>query len=85
MKKNLLIWIINSLLIATSILFLPTITLAAKGELEVDWFEIMPKLESEEVEEINEKIQEIWSVWWHVWETYNKSAQSLTTAQQVNS
>jgi hypothetical protein len=37
----------------------PLVTSANDDELDVEGFEIMPKLEPEEIEEINTKIKEI--------------------------
>lgn len=84
MKKNL-IRIITTFILAISTLLIQSFTIAAgNGELEVDWFEIMPKLETGDIEDINKTIQQIAS-WWHVWEEYNKAAPNMTTTKQLNS
>lgn len=57
----------------------------ANDDLDVDGFEIMPKLEPEEIEEINTKIKEIWSEGWKVWENYNKNASGMSTSKQISS
>jgi hypothetical protein len=53
--------------------------------MDVEGFEIMPKLKPEEISEINTAIKEIWSEGWKVWENYNKNASGLTTAKQITS
>ncbi len=85
MKKNLLIWTIKILIIAISFTILPVITNADDEEMDVEGFEIMPKLKPEEISEINTAIKEIWSEGWKVWENYNKNASGLTTAKQITS
>ena len=82
MKKGLLIWI---LAFAIAFLFMPATTNADNEELEVDWFDIMPRLKPEEVADVNQKIKEIWSEGWKVWENYNKNASWMTTSQQIAS
>ena len=82
MKKGLLIWI---LAFAIAFVFMPAITNADNEELEVDWFDIMPRLKPEEVADVNQKIKEIWSEGWKVWENYNKNASWMTTSQQIAS
>ncbi len=85
MKKNLLIWIIKILVIAMAVTIFPLVTSANDDELDVEGFEIMPKLEPEEIEEINTKIKEIWSEGWKVWENYNKNASGMSTSKQIAS
>lgn len=82
MGKKLLIWI---LIFAMAFLSIPTITNADNEKLDVNWFDIMPKLKPEEVSEVNAAIQEIWSEGWKVWENYNKNASGMTTSQQIAS
>ena len=57
------------------------------SDLEVDGFNIMPKLEEDEVGDVNQKIEEIWEVWWNVWNKYNEiaSSEGFTTSKQVAS
>ncbi len=85
MKKNLLIWIIKILVIDMAVTIFPLVTSANDDELDVEGFEIMPKLEPEEIEEINTKIKEIWSEGWKVWENYNKNASGMSTSKQIAS
>ena len=85
MKKKLLSWIIKTLLFTTALLFIPTFTNADENDLEVDGFNITPKLKEEQVEKINKQIQNIWSHGWKVWDNYTKAADSLTTSEQVAS
>jgi hypothetical protein len=82
MKKGLLIWI---LAFAMAFVFMPATINADNEELEVDWFDIMPRLKPEEVADVNQKIKEIWSEGWKVWENYNKNASWMTTSQQIAS
>lgn len=86
--KKLLIWSFKIFMLLFSIfLFLPTVTNAESSDLDVEWFEIMPKLDEEETTAVNTAIQEIWSSWWHVWEIYNATANStgFTTSEQLAS
>ena len=87
MKKKLSIWTIATSIFAVVLMFFPTITTADSNELEVDWFEIMPKLTPEEIVDVNTKIQEIWEAPWHVREKYNETANStwFTTQKQIAS
>lgn len=87
MKKKLLTWIIKLSIFIISLSFLPLFTNAADSDLEVDWFEIMPKLKPEDVTTVNEKIKEIWSVGWEVRERYNETAddKDFKTSQQIAS
>lgn len=82
MKKNLLIWILT---FAMALVFIPTITNADNEELDINWFDIMPKLKEEEIGNVNKAIKEIWSQGWKVWENYNKNASGMTTAEQIAS
>ncbi len=85
MKKNLLIWTIKVLAIAIAFIIFPMITNANNEEIDIEGFEIMPKLKPEEITEINTKIKEIWSTGWNVWNLYNKNASEMTTSQQISS
>ena len=86
--KKLLIWSFKIFMLLFSVfLFLPTVTNAESSDLEVEWFEIMPKLDEEETTAVNTEIQKIWSSWWHVREIYNATANSteFTTSEQLAS
>lgn len=85
MKKKLLIRTIKILTFATALLLIPSFSNAAGDDLEVDWFNITPKLKEEQVKKINEQIQKIWSQGWKVRDNYNKAASWLTTSEQVAS
>ena len=54
-------------------------------DLDVNWFNILPELTTEENNTIEEKMDEIWKAWGNVMETYNNTAKKLTTSQQVAS
>lgn len=84
MKKR--IWIIT-LIFATALAFITTIVTADNNDLEVDWFEIMPKLDDAQIDDVNEQIGKVWSRWWHVRETYNSIADSpnFSTSEQIAS
>ena len=87
MKKKLLTCIIKLSIFFVSLSFIPLFANAADSDLEVDWFEIMPKLKPEDVTTVNEKIKEIWSVGWEVRERYNETAESedFKTSHQIAS
>lgn len=87
MRKNLLIWAIATSIFVMSLIFIPTITTADSNELEVDWFEIMPKLEPDEIADVNTKIKQIWEAPGKVREKYNETANSsgFTTSKQIAS
>lgn len=55
----------------------------AQGDLEVEWFNIMPELDESEISQIDEKIEDIWSEWWEVNRKYYQASLELTTSQQV--
>ena len=55
----------------------------AQGDLEVEWFNIMPELEEAEISKIDEEIKDIWSEWWKVNEKYYQASLDLSTSQQV--
>ena len=85
MRKNLLTRAIKTLIIAITLLLIPSFTNAAGSDLEVDWFNITPKLKSSQVEKVNEKIDLIWSHGWKVWDNYLQAAEDLTTSEQIAS
>lgn len=80
MKK--IIWI-TTLLFTASLTFFLTIVNA--DNLEVERFEIMPKLTPEQVSELNEVISGISHSGWNVRKLYNSWAQNLTISQQLAS
>jgi hypothetical protein len=77
MKKILSIWII--LILSITLIPIPSFTNADSSEMDVEWFEIMPKLEPEEITEVNEAIEAVWSKGWEVRKTYNDRANELKT------
>ena len=65
---------------------LPNISFADEGgDLNVDWFNILPELTSTGVDEVNKKIEEIWEKWWEVWKKYNETASWFKTTEQIAS
>lgn len=85
MKKKLLIWIIKTFILATTLIFIPTITNADNNDLEVDGFEIMPRLTGAQVEKVNKAIDAVWSEWGKVRQNYNSGAKNLKTSEQIAS
>lgn len=87
MKKKLLIWVISTSIFTMALMFFPTITIALSNELDVNWFDIMPKLTPEEITDVNTKIEEIWNAPWEVRKKYNETANSswFTTQKQIAS
>ena len=74
------------ILFITLYTILPIQTISAQDDTpEVNWFEILPKLDEEDIEIVDSKIEEIWQTWWKVRETYNETASWLTTSQQIAS
>ena len=74
------LWIIA--LICLFVIILVPIT-HAQGDLEVEWFNIMPELDESEISKIDEEIKDIWSEWWKVNEKYYQASLDLSTSQQV--
>ena len=87
MKKNLLIWTIITSIFTMALMFFPTATIADSNELDVNWFDIMPKLTPEEMTDVNKEIQKIWEAPGRVREKYNETANStwFTTQKQLAS
>ena len=85
MTKKLSMKIHRVLIFVATILLIPAITNASNNDLEVNWFEIMPKLESWQVEEVNKAIDAIWKEAGKVRKNYNTNANKLTTSQQIAS
>lgn len=52
---------------------------------QVDWFNILPELEDEEISDIQNKTKEIGSSWWNVWKKYNETASGFSTEKQIQS
>lgn len=58
---------------------LPNISFADEGgDLNVDWFNILPEIEDDNLPALQTKIERIWSEWWHVWDHYNDEADLLS-------
>ena len=88
MKKNIIKKILTYFIISLfSITSFPILTLAWDNgnDLQVEWFEIMPKLTDKEVEEVEQAIKDIWNTGNKVWDTYNQKASELKTSQQIAS
>ena len=85
MKKNLLIWTIKVLVIAMAFIIFPTITNANDEELDVEGFEIMPKLTWWQIDKVNQAISWISSSAWEVRKRYNEEAKNLKTSEQIAS
>lgn len=88
MKKNITKKILTYFIICLfSITCFPILTLAWNdgNDLQVEWFEIMPKLTDEEVGEVEQAIKDIWNTGNKVWDTYNQKASELKTSQQIAS
>lgn len=51
----------------------------------IDWIQIIPELEDDELTEVQQAVAEIWQTWWSVMDTYKKKAVELTTEQQLAS
>ena len=83
MKKNLLIWTIKVLVIAMAFIIFPTITNANDEELDVEGFEIMPKLTWWQIDKVNQAISWISSSAWEVRKRYNEEAKNLKTGKKV--
>ena len=78
MKKIISKWVwLFTLWVFWGVILFPTGINAE--DMDVDWFNIMPKLKAGEVSELNQAITEIWSKWWEVWKTYNQKAQAMDT------
>lgn len=76
------IWLIS---ILSLFILLPINSIHADETPKVDWINILPELEDNDVEIINTKVERIWSEAWHVWDHYNDEASLLTTEQQIQS
>ena len=85
MKKNLLIWTIKVLVIALAFMLLPPASNADKDDLEVNGFEIMPKLTWWQINKVNEAISGVSSEAWKVRKNYNEEAKKLKTSEQLAS
>ncbi len=85
MWKNIIKSIIKTFFICLSITILPITTLANDSDLQVEWFEIIPKLTEDEIETVEKAITDIWDTGNEVWDTYNQKASELKTSQQIAS
>lgn len=82
-RKNLIKFFVAIILSLFSLNFISYH--ANAGDLEVDWFNIMPKLTDWEVGKVNAAIDKIWEEGWEVRKNYNDEAKKLNTSQQVAS
>ena len=71
MKKVFYKWIF---LAVTLLLWVFALSQNKTYAQDVDWFNIIPKLEGGEIAELNANIKEIWSEWWYVRAHYNDVA-----------
>ena len=86
MGKNIIKKILTCFIISIfSIIYFPFTTIASNdgNDLQVEWFEIMPKLTDKEAEEAEQAVTEVWQTGHKVWETYNQKASELKTSQQI--
>lgn len=83
MKNFLLTWIFT--IIFTASLVFPLSFTIADSDLDVDWFEIMPKLTWGQIDKVNESIDKISGEAWNVWKNYNTEAKKLKTSEQIAS
>jgi len=51
----------------------------------IDWIQIIPELEDEELSEVQQAVDKVWQTWWSVMDTYKIEASHLTTEQQLAS
>ena len=83
MRKKTLIWFILAFI--TSVTCFPIIANASESDLDVDWFEIMPKLNDAQLEKVNKTIDAVWREWGKVRQNYNSGAEDLKTSEQIAS
>lgn len=82
-RKNLIKLFVTIIFSLFSLNFIPYH--ANAGDLDVEWFNIMPKLTDWEVSKVNAQIKTIWSEWWQVWKHYNDEASRMKTSEQIAS
>ncbi len=85
MKKTLKNLLCLSIVFIISIFPYSSLADNASNSMDVDWFNIMPKLETGDIDDINNKIDQIWKEWWEVWNKYNEAATSMKTEKQLAS
>lgn len=51
----------------------------------IDWIQIIPELEDDELTKVQQAVDRIWQNWWSVMDTYKIEAGQLTTEQQFAS
>lgn len=77
------IWI--TILFSIFITILIPNNIHAQGDLEVDWFNILPELSDSAIDDVNEQMYKIWYEWGHVRENYNDVADKIETSEQIAS
>ena len=82
MKKNI-VGIFVVWLVSTLFAFISPVVLAQDSDLEVDGFNIIPKLDSGQVDKAEKAIKEVWQTGWKVMDTYNQKAGELKTSEQI--
>lgn len=80
MKKIIMKWF---WLIALSFLWVVLLFQGSVYAQDVDWFNIIPKIDDWNVDRINTEIGDIWSVWWYVRENYNEAADRMWKSGHV--
>ena len=83
MRAFLKKFIITSIFLTSCISIFSNISEA--GDIQVEWFNIMPELTWWEITIVEDKITEIWATWWMVMKTYYEASTWLTTSQQIAS
>ena len=78
-KKLKKIWFLITLFISLPIF------IYAQNDIEIEGFQIIPELESEEIKKVDDAIEKIGKQWWHVLDTYNKVASEMSTSEQLAS
>ena len=82
MKKNMFGIVVVYLASLLFVFFSPV--LAAGDNNDLDWFNIIPELDQEQVTNAQQAIQNVWQTWKQVWKTYRQTADSwLTTSEQL--
>ena len=72
-------------MVVIAFIIFPTITNANDEELDVEGFEIMPKLTWWQIDKENQAISGISSAAWEVRNRYNEEAKNLKTSEQIAS
>ena len=73
-----------SFTLISSIFFIPNNICIAEN-MEVDWFNVIPELNDEEIANVNTQIKKVWSEWGRVRDNYNKAASGMSIAEQMTS